>query len=54
MTTAQQSAAFEEFLSGVSARDRANIVGGCCGSTPEHIRAFRGAVDAYLKETAKV
>jgi 5-methyltetrahydrofolate--homocysteine methyltransferase len=31
-----------------------NIVGGCCGSTPEHIRAFRGAVDAYLKETAKV
>ena len=32
----------------------ANIVGGCCGSTPEHIRAFRGAVDAYLKETAKV
>ena len=32
----------------------ANIVGGCCGSTPDHIRAFRGAVDAYLKETAKV
>ena len=25
MTTAQQSAAFEEFLAGVSARDRANI-----------------------------
>jgi 5-methyltetrahydrofolate--homocysteine methyltransferase len=32
----------------------ANIVGGCCGSTPDHIRAFRGAVDAYLKDTAKV
>jgi len=32
----------------------ANIVGGCCGSTPDHIRAFRGAGDAYLKETAKV
>jgi 5-methyltetrahydrofolate--homocysteine methyltransferase len=27
-----------------------NIVGACCGSTPEHIRAFRGAMDAYLKE----
>jgi len=27
-----------------------NIVGACCGSTPEHIRAFRGAIDAYLKE----
>jgi 5-methyltetrahydrofolate--homocysteine methyltransferase len=33
----------------------ANIVGGCCGSTPDHIRAFRGALDAYLKKTpAKV
>ena len=27
----------------------ANIVGGCCGSTPDHIRAFRGAIDHYLK-----
>jgi 5-methyltetrahydrofolate--homocysteine methyltransferase len=27
-----------------------NIVGACCGSTPDHIRAFRGAMDAYLKE----
>jgi 5-methyltetrahydrofolate--homocysteine methyltransferase len=27
----------------------ARIVGGCCGSTPEHIRAFRGAMDEYLK-----
>lgn len=25
-----------------------NIVGACCGSTPDHIRAFRGAMDAYL------
>jgi 5-methyltetrahydrofolate--homocysteine methyltransferase len=24
----------------------ANIVGGCCGSTPDHIRAFRQAIDA--------
>ena len=26
----------------------ANIVGACCGSTPEHIRAFRKALDSYL------
>jgi 5-methyltetrahydrofolate--homocysteine methyltransferase len=26
----------------------ANIVGGCCGSTPDHIRAFRKAMDGYL------
>ena len=23
------------------------IIGGCCGTTPDHIRAIRGAVDAY-------
>jgi 5-methyltetrahydrofolate--homocysteine methyltransferase len=27
----------------------ANIVGACCGSTPDHIRAFRTAIDDYLK-----
>lgn len=27
----------------------ANIVGACCGSTPEHIRAFRGVMDEYLR-----
>jgi 5-methyltetrahydrofolate--homocysteine methyltransferase len=26
----------------------ANVVGACCGSTPEHIRAFRTAMDEYL------
>lgn len=26
----------------------ARIVGGCCGSTPDHIRAFRQAIDRYL------
>jgi len=26
----------------------ANIIGGCCGSTPEHIHAFRQAMDRYL------
>jgi 5-methyltetrahydrofolate--homocysteine methyltransferase len=27
----------------------ANLIGGCCGSTPEHIRAFRQAMDQYLE-----
>jgi 5-methyltetrahydrofolate--homocysteine methyltransferase len=26
----------------------ANIVGACCGSTPDHIRAFRAAIDNYV------
>ena len=26
----------------------ANIVGGCCGSTPDHIREFRRLLDAHL------
>jgi 5-methyltetrahydrofolate--homocysteine methyltransferase len=26
----------------------ANIIGACCGSTPDHIRAFRQAMDEYL------
>jgi 5-methyltetrahydrofolate--homocysteine methyltransferase len=25
-----------------------NILGGCCGSSPDHIRAFRQAMDQYL------
>jgi 5-methyltetrahydrofolate--homocysteine methyltransferase len=27
----------------------ANIVGVCCGSTPEHIRAFRKVMDEFLE-----
>ena len=27
----------------------AAIVGACCGSTPEHIRAFRQAMDHYYE-----
>jgi 5-methyltetrahydrofolate--homocysteine methyltransferase len=27
----------------------ANVIGACCGSTPEHIRAFRRAIDRYLE-----
>ncbi len=29
-----------------------NILGTCCGSTPDHIRAFRQAIDAYLPTPA--
>jgi 5-methyltetrahydrofolate--homocysteine methyltransferase len=25
-----------------------NIIGGCCGSTPNHIRAFRRSMDTYF------
>lgn len=25
-----------------------NLIGGCCGSSPDHIRAFRQAMDQYL------
>ena len=31
----------------------ANIVGACCGSTPDHIRAFRKAIDEYLSTTTR-
>jgi 5-methyltetrahydrofolate--homocysteine methyltransferase len=27
-----------------------NIVGASCGSTPDHIRAFRAAIDQYLQQ----
>jgi 5-methyltetrahydrofolate--homocysteine methyltransferase len=30
----------------------ANLVGTCCGSTPEHIRAFRKVMDEFLKSKA--
>jgi len=41
----------EEMLRGVVPllEAGANIIGGCCGSTPEHIRAFRKAMDQYLE-----
>jgi 5-methyltetrahydrofolate--homocysteine methyltransferase len=29
-----------------------HIVGACCGSTPDHIRAFRQAIDHYLSTAA--
>ena len=30
-----------------------NILGACCGSTPDHIRAFRVAIDEYLKQSGR-
>jgi 5-methyltetrahydrofolate--homocysteine methyltransferase len=34
-------------LTGALLEAGVNIVGGCCGTTPEHIRAIRRAVDEY-------
>jgi 5-methyltetrahydrofolate--homocysteine methyltransferase len=31
----------------------ANVVGACCGSTPEHIRAFRQAMNRYESQTVR-
>jgi 5-methyltetrahydrofolate--homocysteine methyltransferase len=28
----------------------AGIIGACCGSTPDHVREFRRALDAYLQK----
>jgi 5-methyltetrahydrofolate--homocysteine methyltransferase len=28
-----------------------NILGACCGSSPDHIRAFRAAIDEYLQQS---
>ncbi len=43
----------EEMVCGVDPLLKAgvNILGACCGSTPEHIRAFRQAIDTYLKHS---
>jgi 5-methyltetrahydrofolate--homocysteine methyltransferase len=30
----------------------ASIIGGCCGSTPDHIRAFREAIDRFRRDGA--
>jgi 5-methyltetrahydrofolate--homocysteine methyltransferase len=41
----------QEMVEGVIPLLRAgvNILGACCGSTPDHIRAFRSTVDAFLQ-----
>ena len=37
----------DQFMDGLPGlvRAGANIIGGCCGTTPDHIRAIREAVD---------
>jgi 5-methyltetrahydrofolate--homocysteine methyltransferase len=42
----------EEMVKGVVPllESGANIIGGCCGSTPDHIRLFRKAMDQYLDQ----
>jgi len=30
----------------------ANIIGGCCGTSPEHLKAMRAAIDSHQKTTA--
>ena len=44
----------EEMVKGVIPllEEGTNILGGCCGSTPDHIRAFRAAMDEYLRVNA--
>jgi 5-methyltetrahydrofolate--homocysteine methyltransferase len=39
----------EEMVTGVVPllQAGAGIIGGCCGSTPDHIRAFREAMDHF-------
>ncbi len=32
----------------------ANIIGACCGSTPDHIRAFRAAMDEYCESRRSI
>jgi 5-methyltetrahydrofolate--homocysteine methyltransferase len=41
-----------EMVKGVEAILKAGvgILGACCGSTPDHIRAFRKAIDGYFQD----
>ena len=46
----------EQMVSGVAPLldAGASIIGACCGSTPAHIRAFRRAMDEYLRAKGKI
>ena len=44
-TASELAAELEDFVR----EFRVNVIGGCCGTTPDHIRALRRAVDAYGK-----
>lgn len=37
---------------GLSIDAGANIIGGCCGTSPEHVKAMRIAIDAHVKNDA--
>lgn len=37
---------------GLSIDAGANIIGGCCGTTPEHVQAMRHAIDSHEKDDA--
>ncbi len=46
-TPEQMAAQLEKYLE----EGNVNIVGGCCGTTPEHIKAFSDAIGKYDKRT---
>jgi type IV secretory pathway ATPase VirB11/archaellum biosynthesis ATPase len=39
---------------GIAAQMGATIIGGCCGTTPAHVRAMRAALDLYLDVQKKI
>ena len=45
----------QQMVRGVTALLEAgvNILGACCGSSPDHIRAFRGAMDEFLRTSVQ-
>lgn len=44
----ETQASLEELSLGIQgAKEAANIIGSCCGSTPEHTRAIRAVVDRF-------
>ncbi len=40
-------AAMAEIIAGFAAQGFVNVVGGCCGTTPDHIRVIRAAVEQH-------
>ncbi|WP_229735248.1 methionine synthase [Ornithinimicrobium tianjinense] len=42
-----------EVIASMAAEGLVNIVGGCCGTTPDHIRAFAQAVDGLAPRTPR-
>jgi len=48
-TPEQMAAQIEEYLK----KDLINIIGGCCGTTPDHIRAIAEVVKKYKPRNIK-